>query len=349
MCYIALVAHTHADRDRDMAQLSILAFTKRKSASAHDGSLKTPEEMREENKALLESLCALNRDGTLTRDPKTHIFRDERQEGVLKRRGGITRLLKRECYSNFKEVERAHHRRSGRDVGERFHRHMFHHYMCAPLQKEARRVAQKERERVMNEFEKRRGRPMKRKPRLHYEKVCLCESEFGKRTHDTRLKDDSSMRRWVSAAVKRLKALGIRPVVCEPIISCREFTTQADLLGLADDGQSVVNVSWKTGYSSRTLHRARTTDDTGRMRGEASHITNSEQMQHALQQSLENEIMRVGHNIPVMRSLVLYVGCDPKSPDTVFEVETKPGAILTKPLLQHLQLAALPKHRKFLN
>ena len=306
----------------------------------------------------LDALLELNESKSsplLFKCPERHLYVDKRggdQETMA--RCGITKLLKKRSYSNFRAVNNTpQNRRSGVASGRRFHEHIYHALTCVPLSEEAKREAEEKRKRAIAAYRKKHaGKEMRRPPSVRYKSVCKCEDKFGgnKKRKTRSLKPGSCLSRWISAAQAFLHQNKLEPVACEVIVSCPEsLTTEVDLLALKSRFTSdrckleeysarrslslherrkllaegaytsadyeLVNVSWKTGYSVRTLDTPRTIDSSGRMRGVAAFLPNTEHQQHRLQQLIENSILLHGHNLTVERNYIVYAGAYADSHD----------------------------------
>jgi len=256
---------------------------------------------------------------TLYWDPETNVFVDERFKNA--KRCGMTKILKKQFYPNFLPVENKQNRRSGKEVGERFHRYIYHRLICLPLQRQHRKEATKQHQILTKKIVEERAAagkpPLKRLPKLKFDDPCQCKEKFHKATV-LRKQKTSSVHLWVEQAQCILDDLNIKLIGCELIASCEKGTTSVDALGWCGEETNLVNISWKTGYSQRTMHKPRTEPEhKGQMVGYAKHLPNSEHLHHQLQQLVENQILKKGHDIEVNRNLIIYFGANNKDQPVV--------------------------------
>lgn len=274
---------------------------------------------RAEKLVKIDAWLNLIKSGVLNWDPQTNCFIDERFPN--RERSGITKLLGK-YYKNYDAVEKKHNRRSGKETGERFHRYVFHEIVCIPLQKQEMAKAIKRQEKEFEELQK-KNKKRKRMPKLQYEDPCQCQTKFHKKTV-YRAEKTSAVHRWVPQALQVLKDKGIKLIGSELIASCPKISTSIDALGWWGETSQLVNISWKTGYSERTIKQPRvkeTPEDNPKktMLGKASHITNCELNQHQLQQLIENAILEKGHEIIVKRNLLIYLGANSREEPVIYD------------------------------
>lgn len=258
---------------------------------------------------------------TLDWEPDTNVFLDNRYKPV--QRCGMTKILKKRFHGNYLPVENKQHRRSGKETGERFHRYIYHSLVCMPLLAKRYKTELDEHGAKIDTIQAQRRRmgkpPLKRLPKFKFDNTCQCKIKFHKTTV-LRKEKASNVHLWVEQALGILRDNDVKLVGCELIASSQYGTTSIDALGWVGEETNIVNISWKTGYSQRTMHTPRTNPEyEGKMLGDASHIPNSEHMQHQLQQMVENEILQKGHNIEVNRNLLVYFGANNKNTPVVFD------------------------------
>lgn len=214
----------------------------------------------------------------------------------VKCRGAINALER--CFygtnfSPFKERRRVRYG-SSRELGDAFHKHVFHKYMCAKVECKCPPP-------VGN----RRARKCRCKP------TCVCKERFGVRTRNLK-KNAHSVQDMLDSFDKFLRETGLRVYDCELIVGCREIriATSIDVV-CVDNLKSptkVYVIELKTGYTVQ-LKKVRTVTGTGDyMSGEAgSSIPNSLYNHHQLQLWFGVEALRRTHDIKAAGGYVVYV------------------------------------------
>ncbi len=226
---------------------------------------------------------------------------------------GALRALETSFYgSNFSpfKIKRRAQGGSSRELGDSFHRHVFHKYMCVHVECKCARPEPPLID-LTDTSVKKKPAPRRRQKKCRCKPRCLCKERFGSRTRSLK-RTANVMQDLLESFNRFLDETGLYVYDCEMIVGCEGIRVATSIDVVCVDSlkkpTQVFVVELKTGYTVQ-LKKIRTITGTGNyMSGDAgATIENSMFNHHQLQLWFGVEALKRTHGIRAAGGYVVYV------------------------------------------